>query len=172
MAATQEAPAKGSKSEETKEPTREELAKAALKRAGMSQDLKSYEKDQIDRAASVSPQRRGKSLKEFITSGEKAPGPPRDTRQIEWDTPFKKGDSPGYIAMLSKNDGKSYEFVGTFQGVGVEGEKNLAKVLGVSFPEGLRDLVAKKNYRVLSMNARYVNLSAGATVKEDQKATA
>ena len=139
-----------------------ERIKDALKRAGASQKSE-LTKAQADRAAEASPQRRGKALLDFIMSGEKKAGPPREARQINWDTPFKKGDSPGYLAMISIDGGKNFELVDTFQGLGLEGEKNLAEKLGVSFPEGLRDLVAKDEVRVLSMNARYVNLSDGST---------
>ena len=172
---------KAPEAEEKKEPTREELIKDALSRAGISTDLSGYEKDQLDRAASVSPQRRGRALREFIMTGPKSAAPPRDVRQINWNTPFKHDEngqavaSPGYLIMLKKPGAKNFELVGTHQGTGVEGEKAAAELLGVSYPEGLRELVEKG--QVLSMNARYVNLSDGATqpqatADKDEEATA
>lgn len=173
---------KGSGSTETadekKEPTREERIQAALGRADMSTDLKGYEKAQLDRAADVAPQRRGKALREFILHGPKdgASDKPRPVRRFEWSGEYK--EQPGYLTLISRNGG-DWEQVGVLQGTGTEFERNLASALGVD-ENAMAESLRSEEARVLVLNTRYLDVgdpkappepeaeAVGATASSDE----
>lgn len=135
-----------------KEPTRDELAKAAMKRAGLSENLSSYEPDQIKRAAESAPQRRGKALADFIMTGPKA-SKPRDQKVLNWDYSHKTEFAGQYALFASAKGKEAYRLAGHFAGNGLEGEKAMAKLLGVSHPDGLKKWTTEHD--AFTVTARY-----------------
>lgn len=173
MAATKEAPAKDNEKAEgeEKEPSRDDLIKASLSRADMSLDLKSYDDAQLERAATASPRRRGKSLREFILHGDSKPsgnGQPRARRRVEWLMEREHQGESGFYAMLSRDDGKTFEPLGLLPNTsGAEFEKSIAEALGVKYEE-LDAWLREHDAQVLTVNNRFVSIGVGAEEEKQE----